>query len=72
MLKGVKECEKKCACANQRYQRAQREFRNEWQRQRNRLVRENLERYKDEQPVIDSERQLAGKLVDEEVMGALE
>ena len=71
-LKGVKECEKKCARANQRYQRAQREFRNEWQRQRNRLVRENLERYKDEQPVIDSERQLAGKLVDEEVMGALE
>ena len=71
-LKGVKKCEKECARANQRYQRAQREFRNEWQRQRNRLVRENLERYKDEQPVIDSERQLAGKLVDEEVMGALE
>ncbi|THC89055.1 hypothetical protein EYZ11_011495 [Aspergillus tanneri] len=47
-------------------------FRNEWQRQRNRLVRENLERYKNEQPVIDSERQLSGKLVDEEVLGALE
>ena len=71
-LKGVKKCEKECARANQRYQRAQREFRNEWQRQRNRLVRENLQRYKDEQPVIDSEWQLAGKLVDEEVMGALE
>ncbi|KAF7169343.1 hypothetical protein CNMCM6106_004230 [Aspergillus hiratsukae] len=35
-------------------------------------VRENLERYKNEQPVIDSERQRAGKVVDEEVMGALE
>jgi hypothetical protein len=35
-------------------------------------VRENLERYKNEQPVIDSERQLAGKLLDEEVKGALE
>jgi hypothetical protein len=47
-------------------------LRNEKQRQRNRLVRENLERYKNEQPVIDSERQLSGKVVDEEVMGALQ
>ncbi|KAI3032155.1 hypothetical protein CBS147353_919 [Aspergillus niger] len=70
--KHVKACEKQSKKANQRYQRAQREFRNEWQRQRNRLVRENLERYKNEQPVIDSERQLSGKLVDEEVMCALE
>ncbi|KAA8649433.1 uncharacterized protein ATNIH1004_002104 [Aspergillus tanneri] len=71
-LKGVKKYEKEYTRANQRYQRAQCEFRNEWQRQRNRLVRENLERYKNEQPVIDSERQLSGKLVDEEVLGALE
>ncbi|RAL06608.1 DUF3435 domain-containing protein [Aspergillus homomorphus CBS 101889] len=58
--------------ATQRHTRAQRVARNEWQRQRNRLVRENLVRYKNEQPGIDSERQLAGKVVDEEVMGALE
>lgn len=32
----------------------------------------NLERYKNEQPVIDLERQLAGKLVDRKVIGALE
>jgi hypothetical protein len=31
-----------------------------------------MERYKNEQPVIDLERQLAGKLVDAKVMGALE
>lgn len=68
----MKRCEKEYTNARQIYQRAQREFRNEWQRQRNQLVRENLERYKNEQPVIDSERQLTGKLVDEEVMGALE
>jgi Protein of unknown function (DUF3435) len=30
-----------------------------------------LERYKNEQPVIDSERQLSGRVVDEEVIGAL-
>jgi hypothetical protein len=54
-----------------KYSRAVRELRNEKQRQRNRLVRENLERYRNEQQVIDSERQLAGKVVDEEVIGAL-
>ncbi|PYI13268.1 hypothetical protein BO99DRAFT_438392 [Aspergillus violaceofuscus CBS 115571] len=68
--KHVKACEKQSKSANKRYQRAQCEFRNEWQRQRNRLMRENLERYKSEQPVIDSEWQLSGKLVDEEEMGA--
>ncbi|KAE8399029.1 hypothetical protein BDV37DRAFT_290564 [Aspergillus pseudonomiae] len=56
----------------EKYNRAQRTYRNEWQRQRNRLVRENLERYKNEQPVIDVERQLAGKFVAEDVMGALQ
>ena len=72
VLKGIKACKKECACANQKYQRAQCEFWNEWQWQCNCLVCENLEWYKDKQPVIDSEQQLAGKLVDEEVMGALE
>ncbi|KAB8069060.1 hypothetical protein BDV29DRAFT_183512 [Aspergillus leporis] len=71
-LDGVERREKEYTRSIQRYSRAQRVFRNEWQRQRNRLVRENLERYKNEQPVIDTERQLAGKVVDEEVMGALE
>lgn len=64
--------QKKLVRADRKYQRALRELRNEKQWQRNRLVRENLERYKNEQPVIDSERQLAGKMVDEEAMGALE
>ncbi|KAE8326169.1 hypothetical protein BDV39DRAFT_193889 [Aspergillus sergii] len=41
-------------------------YRNKWQRQYNRLIRENLERYKNEQPVINVEWQLAGRLVDEE------
>jgi hypothetical protein len=36
------------------------------------LIRENLERYKNEQPVINSEQQLSGKVVDEEVIGALQ
>jgi Protein of unknown function (DUF3435) len=45
--------------ADRRYQRALRELRNEKQRQRHRQVRENLERYENEQPVIDSERQAA-------------
>jgi hypothetical protein len=31
-----------------------------------------VEKYKKEQPVIDSERQLPGKVVDEDVRGALE
>ncbi|ODH16246.1 hypothetical protein ACO22_06374 [Paracoccidioides brasiliensis] len=50
------------------HRRAVRELRNEKQRQRIRRIRENLERYKNEQPVIDLERQLAGKLVDTKVM----
>jgi hypothetical protein len=58
--------------AKRRYNKAVCELRNEKQRQRNRRIRENLERYRNEQPVIDLERQLAGKLVDTKVMGALE
>ncbi|KAJ6085804.1 hypothetical protein N7499_005433 [Penicillium canescens] len=49
------------------YNLAIRDLRNEKGRQRNRLIRKNLERYKNEQLVIDSERQLSGKMVDEEV-----
>ena len=58
--------------AKQKYNKSVRELGNEKQRQRNRRIRENLEQYKNEQPVIDLERQLARKLVDAKVMGALE
>ncbi|OJJ89076.1 uncharacterized protein ASPGLDRAFT_30803 [Aspergillus glaucus CBS 516.65] len=58
--------------AKRKYNKAVRELCNEKQRQRNRRIRENLERYRNEQPVIDLERQLTGKLVDTKVMGALE
>lgn len=62
---------KKYKRAVRKYQQALCELRNERQQHHNCLVRENLERYKNEQPVIDSERQLSGKVVDEEVIGAL-
>ncbi|KAL2810116.1 hypothetical protein BDW59DRAFT_155642, partial [Aspergillus cavernicola] len=58
--------------AKRRYNIALRELRNEKQRQRNRRIRENLKRYRNEQPVIDLERQLAGKLVITKVMDTLE
>lgn len=58
--------------AKRKYNKAVRELRNEKQRQRNRRIRENLERYRNEQPVIDLERQLSGKLVDTKVMDTLE
>ncbi|EDN09613.1 conserved hypothetical protein [Histoplasma mississippiense (nom. inval.)] len=58
--------------AKSEHNKATRELRNEKQRQRNRQIRENLERYKNEQPVIDLERQLAGKLVDTKVMDTFE
>ncbi|KAL4761146.1 uncharacterized protein BDW70DRAFT_150295 [Aspergillus foveolatus] len=58
--------------AKRKYNTSVRELRNEKQRQRNQRIRENLERYKNEQPLIDLERQLAGKLVDTKVMGSLE
>ncbi|KAI1934754.1 hypothetical protein LOZ66_005609 [Ophidiomyces ophidiicola] len=54
------------------YNDSVRQLRNEKQRQRNQQIRENLARYKNEQPVIDLERQLAGKLVDTQVMDAFE
>jgi hypothetical protein len=55
-----------------RLQLAQRELRNEKQRARTQLKRNKLDRYKQMQPVIDSARQLSGKIVDEEVKSALE
>ncbi|RAK88663.1 hypothetical protein BO79DRAFT_287674 [Aspergillus costaricaensis CBS 115574] len=58
--------------AKRKYNKSVREVRNEKQRQRNRQIRENLKRYRNEQPVIDLERQLAGKLVNTKVMDALE
>jgi hypothetical protein len=72
LQKNLKRYQEKYNRAHQKYQRALRGLRNEKQWQRNRLIRGNLERYKNEQPVIDSERQLAGKMVDEEVIGALQ
>ena len=65
--KKLHEFEEQTQEAKRRYDRAVRELRNEKQRQRNRRIRENLEQYKNEQPVIDLERQLAGKLVDAKV-----
>ncbi|OQD78924.1 hypothetical protein PENANT_c071G10263 [Penicillium antarcticum] len=70
--KNVDSLRKKFERAEERYNLSVRDLRNEKGRQRNRLIRENLKRYKNEQPVIDSERQLSGKVVDEDVMGALE
>ncbi|OGE48455.1 hypothetical protein PENARI_c028G03021 [Penicillium arizonense] len=70
--KNVDNLRKKFERAEEQYNLAVRDLRNEKGRQRNRLIRENLERYKNEQPVIDSERQLSGKMVDEEVKVALE
>lgn len=58
--------------ANYKKNRAVRDLRSEKQRQRNKRIRENLRRYKEEQPVIDLERQLEGLMVDTKVMGALQ
>ena len=55
-----------------KYKKALQRLRNEKQRQRRLMLRDIIERYKKEQPVIDSERQLSGKVVDDEVRGALE
>ena len=56
----------------EKYQKARRRLRNETQRQRRLLLVEIVDRFKKEQPVIDSERQLSGKVVDEDTRGALE
>ncbi|KAJ5283267.1 hypothetical protein N7505_001247 [Penicillium chrysogenum] len=70
--KRVKKLWQKFDNADEQYNHSVKQLRNEKGRQRNRLIRENLEHYKNEQPVIDSERQLSGKVVDEEVLVALE
>ncbi|CAG7956785.1 unnamed protein product [Penicillium salamii] len=70
--KRVKKLQQKFDHADEQYNRSVKQLRNEKGRQRNHLIRENLERYKNEQPVVDSERQLSGKVVDEEVLVALE
>jgi hypothetical protein len=54
------------------YRKACRRLTNEKQRQRRPLLVEMVDRFKKEQPVIDSERQLSGKVVDEDTRGALE
>ncbi|KAF4228079.1 hypothetical protein CNMCM6805_002465 [Aspergillus fumigatiaffinis] len=72
LQKKLETAKERVAEANRKKNRAIRELRSEKQRQRNKRVRENLERYKNEQPVIDLERQLQGKLVDTKVLGALD
>jgi hypothetical protein len=62
----------KASRREERYHKAVRRLRNEKQRQRDLFLRVIIERYKKEQSVIDSERQLSGEVVDEEVRSALE
>ncbi|QKX57723.1 uncharacterized protein TRUGW13939_04842 [Talaromyces rugulosus] len=69
--KKLQEVEEQTKEAKRRYDRAVCELRNEKQRQRNRWIRENLKRYRDEQPVIDLESQLAGMMIDTKVMKTL-
>lgn len=70
--KRVKKLQQKFDHTDEQYNRSVKQLRNKKGRQRNRLIRENLERYKNKQPVVDSERQLSGKVVDKEVLVALE
>jgi hypothetical protein len=56
----------------EKYYRAYRCLNNEKLRQRRLLLVDIRDRYKKEQPVRDSERQLSGKVVDEEVRSVLE
>lgn len=70
--KDVKKLQTKYEGAEEKFELSVKQLGNEKGRQRHILIRETLERYKNEQPVIDSERQLSGKMVDEEVKVALE
>ena len=56
----------------EKYRNAYRRVENEKRRQRRLLLVEIRERFKKEQPVKDSERQLSGKVVDEDARVALE
>ena len=62
----------KTSWGEEKYQKAIRRLRSEKQRQRRLLLVELVDRFKKEQPVIDSERQLSGKVVDEDTRDALE
>ncbi|OJD16129.1 hypothetical protein AJ78_03709 [Emergomyces pasteurianus Ep9510] len=57
---------------DQRHHEAVRRLRGAKQHARTLLKREILERYRQEQPVIDSEQQLSGKVVDEHVRSELQ
>jgi hypothetical protein len=57
---------------DEKYRKICQRLTNEKQRQRRLLLIEIVDRFKKEQPVIDSERQLSGKVVDEETQSALE
>jgi hypothetical protein len=56
----------------EKHHRACRRLENKKRRQQKLLLVEIVDRFKKEQPVIDSERQLSGKVVDEDTRGALE
>ena len=56
----------------EKYQKACRHLQSEKQRQRRLLLVDLVDRFKKEQPVIDSERQLPGKVVDKDTRDALE
>jgi hypothetical protein len=57
---------------NKKHQQAIRRLRSEKQRQRRLLLVDLVDRFKKQQPVIDSERQLSGKVVNEDTRDALE
>jgi hypothetical protein len=67
-LSGAPEASEK----EEKYYQACRRLENEKRQQRRLLLVEIVDRFKKEQPVIDSERQLSGKVVDEDTRGALE
>jgi hypothetical protein len=56
----------------EKYQKACRRLKSEKRRQRRLLLADIVDRFKKEQPVIDSERQLSGKVVNEDTRDALE
>ncbi len=56
----------------EKHRKACRRLNNEKQRQRRLLMIEIVDRFKKEQPVIDSERQLSGKVLNEDTRGVLE
>jgi hypothetical protein len=58
--------------SKERHQKACRRVTSEKQRQRRKLLVQIVDRFKKEQPVIDSERQLSGKVVHEETREALQ